>query len=390
MKMISKLWILALTGVMLVSCSNKKEFRIEGSLQNGAGKKVQVRTLFMNKWAPADSAEVDKKDHFVLSSELEQPTFALLQTLQNHFITLIVKPGDRITVNADYENIENEHSIKGSEDTQLFEDFLTHLRENAKKLNKLKRIYRDSVKSPRFNDILADLNSRSGEILKDQKEYAKKFVEEHLNSLASMLVLYQQISPGRYILDPVEDFHYYVMVDSALNAEYPKADPVIAFHAQMTGLRERRQEQDMVNRMLGIGKVPPDIVLPTPDGDTLQLSSLRGRVVLLDFWASWCGPCRRENPNLVNDYNRFHRKGFDIFQVSLDRTKEAWLNGIKQDHLEQWHHVSDLGYWQSSVVKLYHIQGIPTNYLLDKNGKIIAKNLRGQALSQKLEEILRK
>ncbi len=388
MKMFSRVWILALTGVMLVSCSNKKEFRIEGTLHNGAGKKVEVRTLFMNKWAPADSAEVDKNDHFVLSSEVEQPTFALLQTLQNHFITLIVKPGDRITVNADYENIENQHSIEGSEDTQFFEDFLSHLRENAKKLNELKRIYRDSAKSPRFNDILANLNSRSAEILKDQQTYAKKFVEEHLNSLASMLVLYQQISPGRYILDPVQDFKYYVMVDSALNAEYPKADPVIAFHAQMTGLRERRREQDDINRMLGIGKIPPDIALPTPDGDTLQLSSLRGKVVLLDFWASWCGPCRRENPNLVKEYNRFHRKGFDIFQVSLDRTKEAWLNGIKQDHLEQWHHVSDLGYWQSSVVKLYHIQGIPTNYLLDKNGKIIAKNLRGQALAQKLEEIL--
>ena len=257
-------------------------------------------------------------------------------------------------------------------------------------MQELNKIYRNNSKSPNFDSILNDLNIRSKAILDTQKVYTQQFVKKHLNSMVSLLVLYQQIAPGTYILDPMKDFTYYKMVDSSLMKSYPQSDPVITFHAQMAQLRARHEQEEIANRTLGIGKVPPDIALPTPKGDTLRLSSLHGKVVLLDFWASWCSPCRRENPNIVKTYNRFHRKGFDILQVSLDRTKEAWLNGIKQDHLEQWHHVSDLGYWQSSVVQLYHIQGIPTNYLLNRDGKIIAKNLRGQALAQKLEEILGK
>lgn len=224
-------------------------------------------------------------------------------------------------------------------------------------------------------------------IIDDQARYTKKFIADHPGSLAILLALYQQIAPGMYILDPMKDLSVYEQVDSSLNALYPESDPVITFHTQVAELRRRKEQQEMEERLLGVGKVPPDIALPDPQGDTLRLSSLRGKVVLLDFWASWCSPCRRENPNLVRNYEKYHKKGFEIFQVSLDRTKEAWIKGIRDDHLDQWYHVSDLGYWQSAVVRLYHIQGIPTNFLLDRDGKIIARNLRGRALSDKLAQI---
>ncbi len=131
----------------------------------------------------------------------------------------------------------------------------------------------------------------------------------------------------------------------------------------------------------------PEIALPSPEGDTIRLSSMKGTVVLLDFWASWCAPCRIENPNLVKAYETYHRKGFQIYQVSLDKTKEAWIKGIEDDKLEKWIHVSDVRYWNSVVVPLYKIESIPTNYLLDKEGRIIATNLRGDALQKKLAEL---
>ena len=154
-------------------------------------------------------------------------------------------------------------------------------------------------------------------------------------------------------------------------------------------MRQSLQTSTAETEDAGEGSEAPEIALPSPEGDTIRLSSTRGSVVLLDFWASWCLPCRKESPNLVKAYNKYHGKGFQIFQVSLDKTREAWIKGISDDQLGNWIHVSDVKYWNSVVVPLYRIESIPTNYLLDKEGRIIASNLRGEQLEQKLSEIFR-
>jgi peroxiredoxin len=147
--------------------------------------------------------------------------------------------------------------------------------------------------------------------------------------------------------------------------------------------------QDLKSPVSFEGIEAPEISLPDPQGDTIKLSSTRGNVVLLDFWASWCSPCRRENPNLVKAYTLYHSKGFQIYQVSLDKTKEAWLNGIQEDHLEKWIHVSDVKYWNSVVVPLYSIDSIPCNFLIDKDGRVIDSYLRGEKLQNKLAELFK-
>ncbi|NOY38501.1 MAG: AhpC/TSA family protein [Chlorobi bacterium] len=385
--MMKKSGFIALLVIILASCGTRKGFKVEGTLDGGAGQKVYVDIIRMSSLEPVDSVVIDEKGHFMISGDLEQPSFAVLRSQQDAYITLILVPGDHVKITGPYNEMETSCTIEGSEDTEKFQKFLTHFRENITKLQVLNQTYKDSINSPNLNDIINDLDKKSRIILEDQKTYTRTFIDDNLNSLASLLVLYQQIAPRQYILDPMEDFSYFEKVDSALNSSYPKAGPVISFHTQMNDLRERKKQINEQEKNVGLGMVAPEIALPSPEGDTIRLSSTRGNYVLLDFWASWCSPCRKENPNLVKEYRKYHKKGFEIFQVSLDRDRENWLKGISEDHLGSWIHVSDLNYWQSSVVTLYHIQGIPMNFLLDKDGKIVGKNLRGAALSNKLEEL---
>ena len=138
-----------------------------------------------------------------------------------------------------------------------------------------------------------------------------------------------------------------------------------------------------------VGDVAPEIELPSLNGGMAKLSDLKGKIVLLDFWASWCGPCRRENPNVVKLYNKYHEQGFEIFGVSLDKTKQAWKEAVQKDGLI-WQHVSDLKFWQSQGAKTYKVQSIPQTFLIDQKGIIVAQGLRGAALEQKIAELLAK
>ena len=170
---------------------------------------------------------------------------------------------------------------------------------------------------------------------------------------------------------------------------YARSETVKTLHEQVLAIVESARNKNGAEVLNPAGSDVPDIALPSPTGEIIKLSSTRGKYVLLDFWAAWCGPCRRENPNLLRAYNTYKSKGFQIYQVSLDKNKEEWTKGIEQDMLGQWIHVSDLKYWNSSVVQLYKIESIPHNLLLDRDGKVIATDLRGERLINKLAEVIK-
>ena len=242
---------------------------------------------------------------------------------------------------------------------------------------------------PELPKVVESLDSLAQIYLGEINVYTKKYIDDNLTSLVSLVALYQQVAPSVYVMNPSKDLSYFVKVDSSMFSLYPEYEPVTSLHEQVKELVAKVKGETSAGPASASGAIAPEISLPTPEGDTIKLSSTRGSVVLLDFWASWCAPCRKENPNLLNVYNIYHKKGFQIYQVSLDKTKESWIKGIQDDHLEKWIHVSDIQYWNSIVVPLYKIESIPCNYLLDKEGRIIASNLRGEKLQNRLAELFK-
>ncbi len=367
--------------------SNKNEFEIKGTLKNTNGELLLLKLMGVNDLITVDSAVIDENGDFQFSGKIEEPNFYMIEKDQQNYVTLILNPGEKVTLTGDANNLLKDYDVKGSKDSKLLMEYTGELMKSIEELSALNKIYQDSVNSPNLQQIIQELTIKSDEITQKMRTYTISFVEENPASLASLMALYQQLAPRQYILNPETDLEYYLLVDSTLFSLYPDSDPVKTLHTHVASMVESKKIAEMRNNAVRTGSVPPEIALPSPKGDTIRLSSTKGKVVLLDFWASWCSPCRMENPNLVTNYKQYHDQGFEIFQVSLDKTKENWLQGIKDDKLGSWIHVSDLKFWQSSVVPLYGIQGIPANFLLDRDGKVIANNLRGPALGEKLKEI---
>lgn len=381
--MIKRLFFILIVALALGSCKNNS-VRISGKLENPAkGEFLYLDELQENELKTVDSVEIGEDGKFTFEFETTIPTFYLLKVNVSNFFTVLMEPGEKLKIEARYDSINFPTSVSGSKGTEKMIEYNKALKNTVQKLMSLNDIYRNNSDSPELPKVIATLDSMAQQYLNEMNIYTKKYIDENLNSLISLVALYQQVAPQVYVLDPVKDIRYFVKVDSSLYKKYPDFPPVKSLHEQVQTL----VSQTETPAIMGIGDAAPEISLPSPDGNIISLSSTKGSYILLDFWAAWCSPCRQENPNLVNAYNKYRNKGFTIFQVSLDKTKEDWLKGIKDDNLDQWIHVSDLKYWNSSVVPLYKIESIPANFLLDSEGKIIAKNLRGDALQKKLEEL---
>jgi peroxiredoxin len=388
MKQIMKnLWIIAALLLIVQACGgDSNQFAIEGNMSNANGEEMYLVELTPEGTNKVDSVQLDQNGRFTFEGYTNVAKFFLVQTGPRNSVTLVVEPGDQITLKADVNKMSEQYQVEGSEGSREIMKLRKRLENTIASLDSLGRIFRENQGREDMTALRNRLNKESQRIIQEQKAYTKDFIDRNISSLSSLMALYQQIGPRSYVLNPQEDFNYFEKVDSALMANYPNSEPVKSLHSQVEEIRKQMEADKAGKERLAVGNKAPEIALPTPQGDTVALSELRGNYVLLDFWASWCKPCRVENPNLVKAYKRFGNENFEIYQVSLDKNRKDWVNAIEKDNLD-WYHVSDLKFWNSSAAQTYNIRSIPANYLLNTKGEIIDKNLRGDALQAKLNEI---
>ncbi|HEY3373325.1 MAG TPA: TlpA disulfide reductase family protein [Prolixibacteraceae bacterium] len=346
--------------------STKDEFSIKGSIAGVETGKVYLQKIVDGRPQNIDTTDVvDGK--FAFKGKMELPDIRLLRLNDQDYLAQLFLDNSDVKVVANKDSLRAT-KITGSPSQDIFQKYLKELEHMNKGVAKLQQSYQSAIASGNVEEAKKDSIDYIATI-ENMKVFTKNFVKENNNSVVSAYLTLVQLAPqlSEAELDSIA---------AKFPAEISKSEYVIKLKEMAEGMRKT-----------AIGVVAPDFTMNDPEGKPITLSSLRGKIVMIDFWASWCGPCRKENPNVVKLYQQYHDKGFEILGVSLDRTKEEWVKAIQDDQLK-WLHVSDLQFWQNTAARLYSVNSIPQTYLLDKEGKIIAKGLRSEELATKLGELL--
>ena len=341
---------------------------LSGTVKKHSGALLFLERIENNTIKKLDSVIVADNGSFKFNTSITEKDYYRLRVSNNNSVFIILEPKKYVVYTNPNEMLQQDYSLEGSEEGKLVLEIKAigiSINSHRDSLMKLINAAAPEERAKMQIEMEAGFNAFVGKKL----EVARTIIRKNPTSLASIT--------ATDLLNPDEDFELYEMLADNLSKTYKNsgfADDFVKRVAQM--------------KATAIGAPAPEINLPSPEGQTIALSSLRGKVVLIDFWASWCGPCRMENPNVVKLYNAKKDQGFEIYSVSLDKDKNAWTAAIAKDGLIWPSHVSDLGYWNSVVVKQYGFQGIPFTVLVGRDGKILAKGLRGQQLEEAVTRYL--
>ena len=376
---------IAVLALLLVSgCKNDNRFVVHGKITHAEDKTVYLEELLLNSTKHVDSVKINKNGEYKLKGFTAMPAFYLLKLNETKFITLLIDSTENITVNADFTNFSDDYFIEGSHGSTLVKELNVKLAATRHKLDSLNSLSNLYMGNPNYEQQRKSWEAEYQQIIQNQIEYSKQFVADNPFSMASILALFQKFDEQNYIINDLQTMS---MAASALNSIYPQSEHVKVLYAHTLEYLKSQSNANARQLISEYGENSPDIALPDTKGNLIPLSSLRGKVVLLQFWAAADKGSRIMNPVLVEAYKKYKSKGFEIYQVSLDNNRIEWVDAIDKDELN-WINVGDM---EGSVlaVRYYNIQEIPYNYLLNTDGSIIAQNLKGPALDRALSNILK-
>jgi len=367
--------------ILLNSCTSHGPVgSISGKIDGASGKTIYLESFINNRSVFTDSTVAGADGSFALvpSRPLEMNFYRLVLDNKN-FVTLITDSTESPVVKADLGKFEESLRVDGSANSESLRDLEMTFMPFDKKDKELREKFMKASITPEEKSML---NEEMVANRKERTEIVKKWLETHSSTPAALWAVQH--------LDPRTDMAMFTKVFAELKGTFGHTviykgmkQQVDLFMSKEKGANAEPSSPSAISA----GNPAPEIALSDPKGNVRKLSDLKGKTVLIDFWASWCGPCRRENPNVVAAYDKYNGDGFEVFSVSLDKAKDPWLQAIEADKLKWPNHVSDLKWWDSEAAKTYGVRSIPFTVLVDKDGKIIGQNIRGPVLEEKLKAI---
>ncbi|HVW97556.1 MAG TPA: redoxin domain-containing protein [Mucilaginibacter sp.] len=363
------LFVAAILSMTVFACKDKEAFTIAGTVKNPGS----LRTVYLLNVSGSaiDSATLSDEHQFQFKEHSPYANFFKLR-LGGTIFDLIAKNGDEITFDTDLEDKKNTYQIKGSDESEKMREFNKLSNVYIEKTTKIASEYESKAEAlgKESPELIAQYKPIYVSIINDYNKAAMKFANDNKQSLA-----------GFYAANQVDSIKY----ESQLVAY---ADSIKSYFKDNPMVQQFVQSKKSLEPVT-IGHKAPDFTIAGVDGKPIKLSDFRGKYVMLDFWASWCVPCRRENPNVVKMYAKYHPLGLNILGISLDQDKGKWQQAVQADKLT-WNHGSDLKNFEGPTESLYHIYQIPTNFIIDPQGVIVAKNIMGDDLEEFLNKTFNK
>lgn len=385
---VKKILLSVLAIVTLFSCSRKDQMKISGDIQNASKQKVYLEQLNVDQSVVVDSTETNRKGQFSFKREVTTPTFYNVRIGKNAFVTLLGEPDMHIQLKGNLEDLNNNYWVDGSEGSLWLKMLNYQLNRTRQTMDSLRNAYNALPEGKAYDSIRVHLETEWDTITGQQIKFSKDFILKHAVSPASYYALYQKFDNDNFILTPETNLHSYKIVASALKAMFPESQYTKAILKHLDLIKKNDNILRLQQLIANSETTLPEIKLPNSEGDTIALSSLKGKFVVLDFSVLGGADGRAYAAEMKKVYDKFRNRGVRIYQVCLDQNRLAWQRLVKQYNIT-WDCVWDADALQSRIARRWNIRTVPANFIINPKYEIVGKDLTGRRLEDRLNDLLK-